>query len=166
MSAFGAMTFLTTPSERSFYQLSPDPWARWIGRSEHDVQVEAAQPLIIGAFGAISLPRPSERPFHLESWINPWPVLHPFAETRRDGIPTNIVRLGLELFAPFIISQSMIEESVLPSEAVFPRVETFPIRNYATHLSIRCKRSQSVQMIRHQEKDDYVPTILFLVETH
>src|ERR1043166_7743829 len=64
---------------------------------------------------------------------DPRPLFGCSAETGGHRVLSNVIHFDRQLFATLIIAQSMIEETFLPSDSVFARVEMFPIPDDANH---------------------------------
>ena len=63
----------------------------------------------------------------------PGPIFDRRAESRRHGILPDVIDLGGELLATLVITQAMIEVSLLSHHSVPVRVKMFPITNHPAH---------------------------------
>ncbi len=58
----------------------------------------------------------------------------------------------------------MIKVAFLPRDIVFTSPEMFPVANNSTHGLIACEREKRVNVVRHQQEQRDVPSLLFLIE--
>ena len=100
---------------------------------------------ICGAVGDRALPSvfPDKRP-----------IFRTFNQSGTDRIHAYVMRLFDIAFSP---AQAVIEKIPLPSDAQMPRAVTFPVGNGFTHSDQRIEADNSVQVIRHQQKQVHPP---------
>jgi len=96
---------------------------------------------------------------------HPWPVFSLRAETSDNRILAYVSDLCRELFTALVITQSMIEEILLPDDVVLMSLEMLPVANYSTHGLAAREREERVNVIRHQQEHSDVPTLLRPVES-
>src|SRR6185437_9019155 len=77
----------------------------------------------------------------------PWPVFCRRAETGHDWVLPDIIDLGRELFATFVVTKPVIEITLLPQNAVVVSVIMFPVAYHAAHRFISLERKQRVDVV-------------------
>jgi hypothetical protein len=64
-----------------------------------------------------------------------------------------------------VISQSVLEEAVLPYEFGGPGMVSFPITDGIAHRNVRRETQQGVTMIRHEQEQMDAPLSVFVIES-
>src|SRR2546423_14892068 len=94
----------------------------------------------------------------------PWPIFYRRAETSCDWVLPDIINLGRELFATFVVPKPVIKITLLPQNAVVVSVIMFPITNDTAHGFVPVEGQKGVDVIWHDHEDRDVPTLMTVVE--